>query len=109
MARVEYPIHFVDTWSRSQIEESRENKLNYELLSLRHLNNDRTKSKFQGGSTSAMIWVAPACKYASNSEILTALGREIERSISFGFRPTWAHHWSRICILWATIGGSPKV
>src|SRR5215470_12769833 len=109
MVHVEQPIHFVGTWNRSQIEESRESELNHELLSLRHLNNVRTKSKFQGGSIAAMRWVAPACKYASNWEILTPLGREIERSISFGSRPTWAPQWSRTCILWATVGGSPKV
>jgi hypothetical protein len=35
--------------------------LRYELLSLRHLNNVRKKSKFQGGSTSTRICVAPTC------------------------------------------------
>src|SRR5437588_10183772 len=80
-----------------------------ELLSFRHLNNVRKKSKFQGVSTSTRIWVAPACTYASSWEILTLLGREIERSISFGFRPTLLHQWSRTCILWATVSGSPKV
>ena len=34
----------------------------YELLSFRHLTNVRKKSKFQGGSTSARICVAPAFK-----------------------------------------------
>ena len=33
----------------------------YELLSFRHLNNVRKKSKFQGGSTSTRICVAPTC------------------------------------------------
>jgi hypothetical protein len=81
----------------------------YGLLSLRHLTNVRKKSKFQGASTSTRICVAPTCKYASSWEILTLLGRETERSISFGFRPTLLHHLSRTCILWATVGGSPKV
>src|SRR5437016_11766356 len=81
----------------------------YELLSFRHLNNVRKKSKFQGVSTSTRICVAPTCTYASSWEILTLLGKEIERSISFGFRPTLVHQVSRTCILWATVGGSPKV
>src|SRR5260370_40655120 len=41
--------------------------------------------------------------------MLTLLGKEIERSISFGFRPTLVHQLSRTCILWATVGGPPKV
>src|SRR5260370_38571870 len=41
--------------------------------------------------------------------MLTLLGKEIERSISFGFRPTLVHQLSRTCILWESVGGSPKV
>src|SRR5438067_12180616 len=41
--------------------------------------------------------------------MLTLLGRERERSISLGFRPTLVHQLSSTCILWATVGGSPKV
>src|SRR5437588_8357005 len=81
----------------------------YELLSLRHLNTVRTKSKSQGGSTSTRKCVTPTCKYASSWEILTLRGKEIERSISCGLRPTLVHQLSSTCILWPTVGGSPKV